>query len=60
MTEAGVTRAWVIAMEKGKQSADLGLVLRTIDALGLVADIVAAPAAVGRVDLDRLLGDTDG
>jgi y4mF family transcriptional regulator len=53
----GVTRAWVIAIEQGKASADLALVLRTLGALDLVADIISAPPAHGEVDLDELLGD---
>lgn len=32
----GVSRQWVIGMEKGKGRADLSLVLRTLDALGVV------------------------
>jgi y4mF family transcriptional regulator len=54
---AGVTRAWVIAIEQGKQSAELGLVLRALAALDLVADIVPAEAVHGGVDLDELRDD---
>jgi y4mF family transcriptional regulator len=57
---AGVTRAWVIAIERGKASAEVGLVLRTIAALGLVADLVPAPPAHGDIDLDELLKGPDG
>lgn len=32
----GVSRQWIIGIEKGKGRADLSLVLRTIDALGIV------------------------
>lgn len=56
----GATRAWVIAIEHGKSSADLALVLRALVALDLVADIVQAPAAHGVIDLDDLLGDGGG
>ena len=31
----GVTRQWVIAVERGKPRAELGLVLRALDALGV-------------------------
>jgi HTH-type transcriptional regulator/antitoxin HipB len=31
----GVSRKWIIDVEKGKPRAELGLVLRTLDALGL-------------------------
>lgn len=33
--EAGVGRQWIIAIEGGKPRAELGLVLRTLSALGL-------------------------
>ena len=33
--DIGVTRQWLIAIERGKSSANLGLVLRLVDALGL-------------------------
>jgi HTH-type transcriptional regulator / antitoxin HipB len=51
----GVTRAWIIAIEQGKASAELGLVLRTLANLGLVADIVPAPKSSSLIDLDELL-----
>jgi y4mF family transcriptional regulator len=41
---AGTTRAWVIGIEQGKATAELGLVLRAIAALGLTLDLVADPA----------------
>ncbi len=56
----GVTRAWVIAIERGKVSANLGLVLRTFAVLGLAADVVPAPDANGGIDLDALLDDRRG
>ena len=33
--KAGVGRQWVVAIEQGKSSAELGLVLRTLSALDL-------------------------
>ena len=33
--KVGVGRQWVVAIERGKSRAELGLVLRTISALGL-------------------------
>jgi y4mF family transcriptional regulator len=51
----GVTRAWIISVEQGKASAEMSLVLRTLGALGLVANIELAPPAHGRIDLDQLL-----
>lgn len=50
--EAGVARQWVVAIEAGKATAELGAVLRTFGALGLVADVVVAPVVFGEVDLD--------
>lgn len=39
---AGVSRQWLSALERGKRTAELGLVLRVIDAAGLT--LVAAHA----------------
>lgn len=43
----GVSRDWIIGIEQGKPRAELGLVLKALDALGLIVDIrePAAPAA---------------
>ena len=40
-TEACVGRQWILALEQGKPSLEIGMVLRTLDALGLTLDIVA-------------------
>jgi len=42
----GVSRQWIIEIEKGKPGAELGLVLRALQALGLRVD-VAAPGEAG-------------
>jgi HTH-type transcriptional regulator/antitoxin HipB len=55
-----VTRAWIIAFEQGKPGVDLSLVMRTIAALELVADVVPAPTPYAQVDLDGLLGGRSG
>jgi y4mF family transcriptional regulator len=34
----GVSRQWIVDIEKGKAGAPLGLVLRTLGALGIVLD----------------------
>lgn len=34
----GVSRQWIVEVEKGKARAPLGLVLRTLGALGIVLD----------------------
>jgi HTH-type transcriptional regulator / antitoxin HipB len=33
--KVGVSRQWVVEVEKGKPRAEIGLLLRTIDALGI-------------------------
>jgi HTH-type transcriptional regulator/antitoxin HipB len=38
----GVSRQWLVEVEKGKPRAELGLVLRALTALGLDVDISAA------------------
>lgn len=53
----GVSRQWVIALEQGKASAELGTALRAVAILGMVANLVEAPTRGTGIDLDRLLGD---
>ena len=55
-----MTRAWVIAVESGKPTVELSLVLRTLAALDLVADVVPVTAESNVVDLDELLGRSRG
>ncbi|MCW2940351.1 MAG: transcriptional regulator [Actinomycetia bacterium] len=57
---AGTSRQWMVALEGGKGRAELGLVLKALNALGLTVDLTAqdAPAprpSGGSVDLDALL-----
>lgn len=59
---AGVSRQWVSGLEGGKESAELGLVLRVVDALDLRLELRAddEPATTPvrpPVDLDALLDD---
>ena len=49
--KAGVGRQWVVAIEHGKSRAELGLVLRTLNALDL-------PLTIGP-DVHRLPSDND-
>jgi len=51
----GSSRQWVNAFEQGKPTAEVGLALRVLAALGLAADVVDAPPTAGHVDLDDLL-----
>ncbi|SCE88900.1 HTH-type transcriptional regulator / antitoxin HipB [Micromonospora viridifaciens] len=63
-TEAGVSRRWLSDLEAGKESAEVGLVLRTLAALNLMVDAVpleTLPApGVDLDDLLRRLGPSDG
>ena len=54
-TQIDASRQWVIALERGKATAELGTALRAVAALGLVADLVEAPGTDAVVDLERLL-----
>lgn len=55
---AGVSRRWLSGLEAGKPSAEIGLVLRVIAALGLYADILPAPQP--EIDLDAYLKTFEG
>ena len=64
----GVSRQWLVAIEKGKPRAEIGLVLRTLRELDLDVWVGDLPASDGRsapaIDLNRVLdrarGTTDG
>jgi HTH-type transcriptional regulator/antitoxin HipB len=54
----GVSRQWLIDLEHGHPRAELGLVLRVLDALGINLDADIAQAKVQRlrtVDIDAIL-----
>ena len=56
--EIGVSRQWVIDVEHGHPRAELGLVLRVIDALGINLDADIAQAKVprpGTVDINAIV-----
>jgi HTH-type transcriptional regulator / antitoxin HipB len=44
--KAGTSRQWIVAVEQGKPRAEIGLVLRTLAALGL--SLTATAKAAGR------------
>lgn len=51
----GVSRKWIVDLEAGKRAADLSLVLRTLNVLGLDLDVRprdarAAPARTSALD----------
>jgi y4mF family transcriptional regulator len=54
---AGVSRKWIYQFEGGKPTAELRLILRVLDALGLVLDVsYDEKAPVGETgDLDALI-----
>jgi HTH-type transcriptional regulator/antitoxin HipB len=57
-----VSRQWIVEVEKGRPRAEVGLVLRTIAALGLSVSIgtevaTAQPAISPPVDIDHILDD---
>lgn len=43
-TRTGVSRQWVIGIERGRARAELGLALRALDALGLRLNSATEPA----------------
>lgn len=53
---AQVSRQWIVAIERGKVTAEIAPILRTLTALGLMVDIVPGATSYGDVDLDELLG----
>lgn len=55
---AGVSRRWLIELEGGKATAELGLVIKVIDALNLMIEI--GPAPVPELDLDEYLDNLGG
>lgn len=59
---AHVSRQWIGAFEAGKPTAEIGLVIRLLDALGLHLDIAAPQGQSDRmkarsIDLDALLDE---
>ena len=60
--KAGTSRKWIVEVEQGKQRAEIGLVLRTLKALGVSLDIgvdrtqkVSAASESGNVDINNIL-----
>lgn len=51
---AKVSRRWLSDLEGGKETADIGLVLRTLHSLGVVLDLQPEDQT-GRLDLDVVL-----
>ena len=54
--KVGVSRAWIIALEKGKPSVQLGLVLQTLRELGIALHVGAeAKRSADGVDIDAIV-----
>ncbi|MEJ0074704.1 MAG: type II toxin-antitoxin system Y4mF family antitoxin [Alphaproteobacteria bacterium] len=54
----GVSRQWVVAIEQGRSRAELGLVLRALDALGIpftTGSGESKPRAKPIVDIDSIV-----
>ncbi|ATQ68961.1 MULTISPECIES: helix-turn-helix domain-containing protein [Methylosinus] len=63
----GVSRKWIIDVEKGKTRAEIGLILRTLDALGISVSLdttetgvsgANTPDAIETPDIDSVLDRT--
>ena len=60
--KAGTSRKWIVEVEQGKPRAEIGLILRTLKALGVSLDLAAdraqktvAASESGNVDIDNIL-----
>ncbi|MGC8551044.1 MAG: helix-turn-helix domain-containing protein [Acidobacteriaceae bacterium] len=60
--KAGTSRKWIVEVEQGKPRAEIGLVLRTLKALGVSLDIAVDPTQrvsdagkSGDVDINNIL-----
>jgi transcriptional regulator with XRE-family HTH domain len=49
---ASVSRRWLSDLEAGKPTAEVGLVFRTLDALGIILDARLDEVPPGQIDLD--------
>lgn len=63
--QVGVSRKWIIDIEKGKPRAEIGLILRTLDALGLRLSVDQASLVreekipgIALPDIDQVLNRT--
>jgi HTH-type transcriptional regulator / antitoxin HipB len=64
-SRAGVSRKWVYELEAGKATAEFGLILRVLDAMGLALEATATDDAStssegSAVDLDALIDEYRG
>ena len=64
-SKIGVSRQWVVEMEKGKARAEVGLVLRALDALGISLSLdgahqTNAPETEPEIDIDQIVANAKG
>lgn len=63
-SRVGVSRLWIVQLEKGKQTAQIGLVLRTLKELDFALDASLSPdistrhAGTADVNLNRIIRNT--
>lgn len=55
--KAGVSRPWLSKVEAGKPTAEFGLIVRLLEALGLTLQLTDGGKDTTTVDLDSLLDD---
>jgi HTH-type transcriptional regulator / antitoxin HipB len=57
--QIGVSRQWIVGVEKGRSRAELGLVLKALNALGLRIDTSEVQANWGpdRPNIDAIVAD---
>lgn len=57
--KVGVSRHWVIDVEKGRSGSEIGLVMRTLRVLGIALDAGVVPeqseSASAAIDLDSII-----
>jgi len=56
--KAGTSRKWLIEAENGKQGAEIGLIFRTLKALGAtvtISDGVAAAQGTPAIDINQII-----
>ena len=56
--KAGVSRRWLIELERGHGNAQIGKVLAALQALGLTLEVVPHELPTGRSELDDIIEGT--
>jgi y4mF family transcriptional regulator len=51
----GTSRQWIVGVEQGRARAELGLVLRALDALGIRLESAVAAERKGAPDIDAIV-----